>query len=59
MLDGRTGRIGDLWCPIISPSAQIEIKTMMPEWAPGLARRPKDALDIALLKTALTTERTG
>jgi hypothetical protein len=53
MLDWPAGRIGDLRCPIISPSAQIEIKRMMPIWVPGMPRRPKDAEDIALMEAAL------
>lgn len=52
MLDWPAGRIGDLRCPIISPSAQIEIKKMMPVWVPGAPRRAKDAADIALLEAA-------
>jgi hypothetical protein len=53
MLDWEPGRIGSLRCPIISPLAQIEIKEMMPVWAPGFPRRPKDAEDIARLRAAL------
>jgi hypothetical protein len=52
MLDAP-GRIGDLECPVISPRAQIEIKKMMPVWVPGMARRSKDAADIARLRAAL------
>lgn len=58
MLDWPAGRIGELRCPIISPSAQIEIKAMMPIWVPGMPRRPKDAEDIALIETALAADRT-
>lgn len=53
MLDWPAGIIGDLSCPIISPYAQIEIKKMMPVWAPGTPRRLKDAQDIALIDAAL------
>jgi hypothetical protein len=53
MLDAPPGRIGDLECPVISPRAQIEIKKMMPVWVPGMARRSKDAADIARLRAAL------
>ena len=59
MLDWPLGRIGDLRCPIISPSAQIEIKKMMPVWVPGMPRRPKDAEDIALLEAAFAASQTG
>jgi hypothetical protein len=55
MLGGPPGRLHDLTCPIITPQAQIEIKRMMPEWMPGLPRRPKDANDIARLESALRT----
>ena len=47
--DALSGRLGRLRCPVISPAAQIEIKTMMPVWMPGRPRRQKDAADIALL----------
>jgi hypothetical protein len=40
-------------CPIISPTARIEIKTMMPVWVPGRARRLKDTEDIARLRRAM------
>ena len=53
MLDGEPGRLGELRCAIVDPYAQIEIKKMMPVWVPGLARRPKDAEDIARLEAAL------
>lgn len=43
------GRIAGLECPVISPRAQVEIKRMMPEWVPGMPRRPKDAEDITRL----------
>lgn len=56
MLGPRTGRIGELRCPIIDPRAQIEIKRMMPVWVPGSPRRPKDAEDIARIEAALTAE---
>jgi hypothetical protein len=54
LLDGPPGRIGDVTCPIVNPRAQIEIKEMMPVWAPGLPRRDKDRQDIARLRAALT-----
>ncbi|MEU9719637.1 aminoglycoside adenylyltransferase [Streptomyces sp. NPDC047976] len=53
MLDGPAGRIGDLECAIVSPSAQIEIKRMTPVWIPGRPRRAKDVRDIARLEEAL------
>ena len=56
MLDWPTGRIDNLRCPIINPSAQIEIKTMMPLWVPGMPKRPKDAEDITLLQAALAAD---
>jgi hypothetical protein len=59
MLDWPLGRIGDLRCRIINPSAQIEIKKMMPVWVPGMPRRPKDVQDIALLEAAFAARRTG
>lgn len=52
MLAAPPGRIGSLTCPIVSPAAQIEIKSMMPVWVPGLRRRDKDARDIARLRAA-------
>ncbi|WP_405982567.1 nucleotidyltransferase domain-containing protein [Streptomyces sp. NBC_00158] len=59
MLDCPAGRIGDLVCPIVSPSAQIEIKRMMPVWVPGRPRREKDARDIARLEEALRSGGPG
>jgi Aminoglycoside-2''-adenylyltransferase len=59
MLDWPAARIGDVRCRIISPSAQIEIKKMMPVWVPGMPRRPKDAEDVAALEAALVAERSG
>jgi hypothetical protein len=56
MLDGPTGRIGKLQCPIISPRAQIEIKEMTPVWIPGFPRRAKDASDVRLLRAALAEQ---
>lgn len=53
MLDAPPGRIGAVKCGIISPRAQIEIKQMMPVWAPGRPRRAKAAEDIARLEAAL------
>ncbi|MCX4539485.1 nucleotidyltransferase domain-containing protein [Streptomyces sp. NBC_01565] len=53
MLDAPPGRIGTVRCAIVSPGAQIEIKRMMPVWAPGRPRRAKDAEDIARLEAAL------
>ncbi|BAK33410.1 hypothetical protein MLP_03960 [Microlunatus phosphovorus NM-1] len=50
MLDGRIGRIGDTRAPVISPGAQIEIKTMLPVWNPTLRRRQKDLDDVAALQ---------
>ncbi|GAA1607385.1 hypothetical protein GCM10009828_038480 [Actinoplanes couchii] len=58
MLTAPPGRIGLLTCPIISPQAQIEIKRMMPVWAPGTPRRPKDAEDITRLEAALDVRPT-
>lgn len=58
MLTWEPGQIGSLRCPIISPLAQIEIKEMMPVWAPEFPRRPKDAEDVARLRAALV-ERPG
>jgi hypothetical protein len=54
MLDWGSGQIGSVRCPIISPLAQVEIKEMMPVWAPEFPRRPKDAEDIARLRAALS-----
>lgn len=51
--DAVTGNLEGIRCPLISPTAQIEIKRMMPVWAPGFRRRAKDALDIATLEAAL------
>lgn len=53
LLDAEPGRIGAQRCPIISPRAQIEIKRMMPVWVPGMARRAKDAKDIARLRRSV------
>jgi aminoglycoside-2''-adenylyltransferase len=53
MLSWPPGSIGSLRCPIISPIAQIEIKTMMPVWVPGRARRLKDTEDIARLRRGM------
>ena len=47
------GELEGISCPIISPAAQIEIKRMMPIWAPGFRRREKDTRDIATLEEAL------
>jgi len=58
LLHGPVGRIGNVTCRIISPHAQIEIKKMMPIWAPGMPRRQKDAEDIARLQAALTPNPT-
>ncbi|HEY4024196.1 MAG TPA: hypothetical protein VGM75_36310, partial [Pseudonocardiaceae bacterium] len=58
LLDAEPGRIGEQQCPIISPRAQIEIKRMMPVWVPGMARRAKDAEDIARLE-AWAADRSG
>ena len=41
---------------VIAPSAQIEIKRMMPEWVPGMRRRPKDLEDITQLEALLAAE---
>ncbi|WP_067508006.1 nucleotidyltransferase domain-containing protein [Actinoplanes sp. TFC3] len=59
LLDGGTGQIGDVVCPIVAPRAQIEIKQMMPVWVPGLRRRPKDAEDIARLNHRLSELSAG
>jgi Aminoglycoside-2''-adenylyltransferase len=53
MLDHPPGRIGELTAPIISPEAQIEIKTMMPVWVLGMPVRDKDQRDIATIRAAL------
>jgi Aminoglycoside-2''-adenylyltransferase len=53
LLDGGTGRIGDVEAPIVGPAAQIEIKRMMPVWDPSRPRRAKDAEDVARLEAAL------
>lgn len=53
MLDSCMGRIGDSKAPVITPAAQIEIKTMMPLWNPSLRRRQKDLDDIATLRAYL------
>ncbi|MGQ5640082.1 MULTISPECIES: nucleotidyltransferase domain-containing protein [unclassified Streptomyces] len=53
LLDGATGRIGDVEAPIVSAAAQIEIKRMMPVWDPSRPRRAKDAEDTARLEAAL------
>lgn len=53
LLGDHVGRIGEVTAPIISPAAQIEIKTMMPEWNPSLPRRQKDLDDIAAITHAL------
>ena len=37
-------------CRVIDPAAQVEIKQMMPVWAPGRPRRSKDAIDVARLR---------
>ncbi|WP_154606160.1 nucleotidyltransferase domain-containing protein [Arthrobacter sp. AQ5-05] len=47
------GELESICCPIISPTAQIEIKRMMPVWVPGFRRRDKDIGDIARLEAAL------
>lgn len=53
LLGDHLGRIGEVSAPIISPEAQIEIKSMMPEWNPALPRRQKDLDDIAAITHAL------
>ena len=50
MLDDCIGQIGEIKAPVISPAAQIEIKTMLPVWNPSLRRRQKDLDDIATLR---------
>lgn len=57
MLDGVLARIGEVSCRVINPSAQIEIKQMMPVWVPGRPRRAKDAQDVARLTAALRGHR--
>lgn len=59
MLDGGSGRIGALRCPVVSVRAQIEIKRMTPVWDPARPRRSKDAADIALLEAALRAREGG
>lgn len=51
--NAAAGELEGIRCPIISPAAQIEIKRMMPIWAPGFRRRDKDSRDIATLEAAL------
>jgi hypothetical protein len=53
MFDGPPGQIGNVICPIVNPLAQIEIKEMLPIWAPGLPVRKKDVGDVALIRAAL------
>jgi aminoglycoside-2''-adenylyltransferase len=53
LLDGPIGRLGPLSCPIVSATAQIEIKLSTPTWMPGRPRRPKDIEDIARLREEL------
>ncbi|MFC3501129.1 nucleotidyltransferase domain-containing protein [Micromonospora krabiensis] len=55
LLDGPAGRIGALVAPVITVAAQIEFKEMYPIWMPGRPRRPKDADDLARLRTSLAT----
>ncbi|WP_232344008.1 nucleotidyltransferase domain-containing protein [Actinoplanes awajinensis] len=57
MLDGPPGTLAGITCPIVGVEAQIEIKRMLPVWNPALARRPKDAADIARLEAALEARR--
>ncbi|WP_319459516.1 nucleotidyltransferase domain-containing protein [Micromonospora sp. RTP1Z1] len=52
MLDAPPGRIGRLAAPVISVAAQIEFKELFPVWMPDRPRRPKDAADIARLRTS-------
>ncbi|MGW6916221.1 nucleotidyltransferase domain-containing protein [Kitasatospora sp. NPDC054939] len=59
MLDGPTGRLGGVECPIVAAAAQIEIKRMMPVWDPRRPRRPKDAEDIARITAFLATRPDG
>jgi Aminoglycoside-2''-adenylyltransferase len=56
MLDWPTGRIGRLESAIVNPEVQVEIKEMMPVWVPGRSRRPKDLLDVAILRQALADQ---
>ncbi|MET8043574.1 aminoglycoside adenylyltransferase [Micromonospora sp. NPDC005215] len=51
MLDAPPGRIGALTVPTISVAAQIEFKQMYPVWMPERPRRPKDADDLARLRS--------
>ena len=53
MLDGPIAELGGVQARIITPAAQIEIKSMMPVWVPGMRRRAKDQTDIAALRAAL------
>ena len=53
MLDGSTGRLAGLTCPIISPAAQIELKQMYPVWMPERPRRLKDGEDVIQLRAAM------
>jgi len=57
MLGERIGRIGEQPAPVIEPTAQVEIKAMMPVWVPGMRRRAKDVADIALLEAAIDADR--
>jgi hypothetical protein len=50
-------RLGGVTCRIVSPRAQIEIKSMMPRWMPGLPRRDKDTWDVARLRAFLLDPR--
>jgi hypothetical protein len=59
MLGERIGRIGEQSASVIEPAAQVEIKTMMPVWVPGMRRRAKDLADIALLEAAIDADRSG
>lgn len=56
MLDEQPGHIGDLVCPIVSPSVQIKIKEMFPQWRPDLPIQAKHTEDIARLRAALATD---
>ncbi|WP_157410866.1 aminoglycoside adenylyltransferase [Actinoplanes rectilineatus] len=53
MLDGPAATLGGIRFAVVDPYAQMEIKRRMPEWVPGLPRRPKDAEDVARLAAAL------
>ena len=44
------GWLDGVRCRVIDPAAQVEIKQMMPVWAPGRPRRSKDAIDVARLR---------